>query len=200
MRFAFVDSWRHRWPVDTLCRVMRVSTRGYRSWRARPISNRARTDVRVLAHIREQYRLSLGSYGRPRMTMELKEAGLDVGERRVGRLMRINKIKPVRTRRHKVTTDSNHLLGVAANWLDGDFAATAPNQKWAEQAKVPAMPRIAGKRSGGWRHHLCLDARRLALPCGHPRSVQPPCCGLGSQRSHEERSGNQGAGYGRTLA
>ena len=48
--------------------------------------------------------------------MELKEAGLDVGERRVGRLMRINKIKPVRTRRHKVTTDSNHHLGVAANW------------------------------------------------------------------------------------
>ncbi len=85
----------------------------------------------VLAHIREQYSLSLGSYGRPRMTMELKEAGLAVGERRVGRLMRLNGIKPVRTRRHKVTTDSNHHLGVAANWLDGDFVAAAPNQKWA---------------------------------------------------------------------
>ena len=46
--------------------------------------------MRVLAHIREQYSLSLGSYGRPRMTMELKEAGLTVGERRVGRLMKIN--------------------------------------------------------------------------------------------------------------
>jgi hypothetical protein len=40
--------------------------------------------MKVLAHIREQYRLSLGSYGRPRMTMELKEVGLDVGERRMG--------------------------------------------------------------------------------------------------------------------
>ena len=75
---------------------------------------------------REQYSLSLGSYGRPRMTMELKEAGLDVGERRVGRLMRINGIKPVRTRKQKVTTDSHHRLGVAANWLDGDFPADAP--------------------------------------------------------------------------
>lgn len=54
--------------------------------------------MKVLAHIREQYRLSLGRYGRPRMTMELKEVGLDVGERRVGRLMKINGIKPVRTR------------------------------------------------------------------------------------------------------
>jgi len=62
------------------------------------------------AFIREQYSLSLGSYGRPRMTMELKEAGLDVGERRVGRLMKINGIKPVRTRKHKVTSDSNHRL------------------------------------------------------------------------------------------
>ena len=70
-------------------------------------------DMKMLAHIKDQYNLSLGSYGRPRMTMELKEAGLDVGERRVGRLMRINGIRPVRTRRHKVTTNSNHSLGIA---------------------------------------------------------------------------------------
>lgn len=39
------------------------------------------------------------------------EAGLDVGERRVGRLMKDNGIRPVRTRRHKVTTDSHHQSG-----------------------------------------------------------------------------------------
>jgi len=52
---------------------------------------------------REHYSLSLGSYGRPKMTMELKEIGLEVGERRVGRLMKMNGIKPVRTCKHKVT-------------------------------------------------------------------------------------------------
>ena len=126
-----MESWRHLWPVEAICRVMRVSTRGYRSWRSRPMSQRDRTDMKVLAHIREQSSLSLGSYGRPRMTMELKEVGLDVGERRVGRLMRINGIKPVRTRKHKVTTNSNHHLGIAANVLDGDFLADGPNRKWA---------------------------------------------------------------------
>ena len=40
----------------------------------------------ILAHIREQYRLSLDSYGRPRMTEELNELGLQVGQRHVGRL------------------------------------------------------------------------------------------------------------------
>jgi len=59
----------------------------------------------------------------------LKEVGLDVGERRDGRLMKINGIKPVRTRKHKVTTDSQHRLDVAANWLDGDFAADVPKRK-----------------------------------------------------------------------
>ena len=44
------------------------------------------------AHIKEQSRLSLGSYGRPRMTEELKELGVDVGHWRVGRLMRENGI------------------------------------------------------------------------------------------------------------
>lgn len=39
-------------------------------------------------------------------------------------------IRPVRTRKHKVTTDSHHRLGVAANWLDGDSAPVHPLQ-WA---------------------------------------------------------------------
>ena len=63
--------------------------------------------------------------------MELKEAGLAVGERRVGRLMKLGGIKPVRTRKHKITTNSNHSLGIIGNVLDGDFTADAPNRKWA---------------------------------------------------------------------
>jgi putative transposase len=131
MRFAFLKEWRHIWRVEKICRVMQVTARGFRKWLTRPMSIRQHGDMKVLAHIREKYVLSLGSYGRPRMTMELKDAGLDVGERRVGRLMRNNGIKPVRMRKHKVTTNSNHSLGIVANVLDGDFAAAAPNRKWA---------------------------------------------------------------------
>jgi transposase InsO family protein len=65
------------------------------------------------------------------MTEELKEIGLDVGHRRVGHLMRQNGISGVRTRKHKVMTDSDHRFNIAANLLDRDFCAYAPNQKWA---------------------------------------------------------------------
>jgi transposase InsO family protein len=84
----------------------------------------------LLAHIREQHRLSLNSYGRPRMTEELKELGLNVGHRRIGRLMRQNGISVIRTRKHKVTTDSNHKFNIAPNLLNRNFEADRPNQKW----------------------------------------------------------------------
>lgn len=45
--------------------------------------------------------------------------------------MRQNGILVVRTRKHKVTTDSDHKFDIAPNMLDRDFMANAPNQKWA---------------------------------------------------------------------
>jgi len=130
MRFAFVEKHRNSVPTDRLCRIMDVTPRGYRAWRSRPASRRQREDLVLLAHIREQHRLSLNSYGRPRMTEELKELGLDVGHRRVGRLMRQNGISVVRTHKYKVTTDSNHKFNIAPNLLNRNFLADRRNQKW----------------------------------------------------------------------
>jgi len=131
MRFAFIDAWKEEWPVELLCKVMQVTSRGFRAWRVRPMSQRQRDDMVILAHIREQHRLNLESYGRPRMTEELQEEGLNVGHRRVGRLMRENGIKIIRAQKYKATTDSNYTFNIAPNLLDQDFSATGPNQKWA---------------------------------------------------------------------
>jgi putative transposase len=128
VRFAFIDTWKKVWSIEFLCRVLQVTSRGFRAWKARPISQRQRDDMVLIAHIREQHRLSLQSYGRPRMTEELRDRGLDVGQRRVGRLMRENAIKVVRTRKHKVKTDSNHTFSIAPNLLDQDFSTSGPNK------------------------------------------------------------------------
>ena len=72
-RFAFIETWRNVWPIEQMCRVLKVTSRGYRAWRSRPMNKRQRRDLVILAHIREQHGLALGSYGRPRMTEELKE-------------------------------------------------------------------------------------------------------------------------------
>lgn len=65
------------------------------------------------------------------MTEELRELGLDVGHRRVGRLMRMNSISVKRSKKFKATTDSNHSFSIASNLLDRDFSADRPNLKWA---------------------------------------------------------------------
>jgi len=57
-----------------------------------------------------------------------KQVADDLG---VGRLMRQNGISVVRTRKHRVTTDSNHKFNIAPNLLDRDFVAEHPNRKWA---------------------------------------------------------------------
>lgn len=86
VRFRFVEKHIGAFPTERLCQVMNVSPRGLRANRCR----RQHLDMVVLVHIQEQSRLSLGSHGRPRMTEELKEGGVDVGHRRVGRVRREN--------------------------------------------------------------------------------------------------------------
>lgn len=88
MRFGFIEEHRASFPAHRLCSVVGVSTSGLRAFRSRSASRRQRSDLVTFAHIKEQSRLSLGSCGRLRITEELKEIGLDVGHRRVGRLMR----------------------------------------------------------------------------------------------------------------
>ena len=108
-----------------------VGMRGLHAFRSRPARRRQRSDMVKLAYIKEQSRFSLGSYGRPRMTEELKDIGLNVGHRRVWRLMRQNGMSVVRTHKYKATTDSNHKFNIAPNLLDHNFSADQPNQKWA---------------------------------------------------------------------
>lgn len=119
MRFRFIEDHREAFPIDRLCRVMNLSPRGLRAFRNRPASRRQRMDMVVLAHIKEQSRLSLGSYGRPKMTEELKEVGVNLGHRRVGRLMRENGIVVERTRKFKVDEGQEMIRGVISPTRDG---------------------------------------------------------------------------------
>ena len=131
MRFGLIDAAKEEFPVRRLCKVLEVSQSGYFAWRSRPASPRQREDLVLLAHVRSAFALSNGTYGSPRMTRELQDAGLAVGRRRTARLMRENGLKARQTRRFKRTTDSHHGFPIAPNLLEQDFSAIRPNQKWA---------------------------------------------------------------------
>ena len=131
MRFAFIDGCKEVWPVELLCRIRQVTSRRFRAWPIRPMRQRQRDDKVLWAHIHEQHRLSLQSYGRAWTTEELQDLGLNVAHGRVGRLMCENGIKVIRSQKYKGKTDCNHTVNIVPNLLGQDFSATGPNQKWA---------------------------------------------------------------------
>ena len=131
MRFRFIEEQGRDFPTNRLCQVLDVSGRGLGAYRNRPSSQRQRTGMVALAHIKEQSRLSLGRYGRPRMTQELKARGLNIGHARVGGRMRENGIQAELSRKYKVATDGSHTFNIAPSLLNRDCRAIPPNQKWA---------------------------------------------------------------------
>lgn len=186
MRFQFIADYRGELSRSRLCRLMGVTDRGLRAWKCRLPSLRQRHDMVILAHIREQHRLSLGSYGRPRMTEELNELGIRVGQRRVGRLMRQNGIRVVRSCKFKRTTDSDHAFNIAPNLLQQDFTASAPNEKWAGDITyvwtregwvyLAVIIDLYSRRVVGWaisnrmKQDLAIRALNMAISLRRPAS------------------------------
>ena len=136
MRFAFIDRRREEFEVERMCEMLGVSRSGYYAWRDRRDRRepcvRQQRRVELTGRIRQVHQHSRGTYGSPRVTVELNDAGVEVCENTVARYMRDAGIC-VQPRRSYVprTTDSDHGHPVAANLLARDFAASAPNRKWA---------------------------------------------------------------------
>lgn len=130
MKFRLIDASKASLPVERMCDLLDVSVSGYYTWKGRGSSRRQLDDMIYLAHIREHFELSNGTYGYPRMHAELVEEGLCIGKHRVARLMGENGLKALQKRRFKRTTDSHHHHPIAPNVLDQDFTCDKSDQKW----------------------------------------------------------------------
>jgi putative transposase len=69
-------------------------------------------------------------YGSPRIHEDLIEQEEHVSRKRVIRLMQEERLEARARQRFKCTTMSEHDQPVAANLLDQQFEAAAPNQRW----------------------------------------------------------------------
>jgi len=130
MRFRLIDAKKAALPINRMCALLDVSVSGYYAWRRRGASQRQLDDMVWLAHIRARFAASNGTYGSPRMHVDLREDGLSIGRHRTARLMRDNALKANQKRRFQKTTDSNHGGPIAANLLDQDFTCEQPDRKW----------------------------------------------------------------------
>lgn len=114
-----------------MCQVLKVHRSGYYAWLQRPISKRQQENEHFKKKIQVIYKESKQRYGSPKIAKELKAQGIQVSRPRVARLMRQEGLQSNIQKQYKVaTTDSKHTYAVAPNYLNRNFRAEKPGQKW----------------------------------------------------------------------
>jgi len=185
VKFSFLRDHLQEYPVGICCDVLEVSRSGYYAWRRRPPSARQQRRRRLAERIAEVHRANRGVYGSPRVYQVLKAAGQGVCENTVAKIMREQGLQAKRARRFLPrTTDSDHGNPVAANLLDRDFTAAAPNRRWVTDITyvatgegwlyVAAVLDLYSRKIVGWsmQDHLgwelAGDALRMGLSGRRP--------------------------------
>jgi transposase InsO family protein len=167
-------------PLERLCRLTHVSRAGYYRWlEATPAVDH---DLDLRDEI-QRIALECPSYGRPRITAELKRRGWEVGPKRVRRIMREDNLLCLRRRKFVVTTNSNHSRPIYPN-MAREMVLTGINQLWVadityirletEFVYLAVILDAFSRRVVGWalddslQDELTLTALRMALNCRAP--------------------------------
>lgn len=184
MIYVFIDQLRHEYPVIRLCHILGVSKSGYYAWRARPVSQHAREDGELTQAIAACYQQSRETYGSPRVQVCLQRQGHRCSRKRVARLMRQQGWYARQHRKQAHTTRQDPEHQKAANVLDRDFEASAPNCKWVTDVtaiwtqegwlSLAGVLDLYSRSLVGWAmaatqdEELVQHALRMALQHRHP--------------------------------
>ena len=169
-----------------MCRLLEVSTSGYYAWLKRRPSLRSLEDAILLEKIRWFHLRSRGTYGVPRIHLDLREDGVQVGRKRVARLMQAAGLQGVSRRKYTRTTVRRPGARPAPDLVNRDFAAVRPVRLWV--ADITYICTWAGFfylavmnawswRIVGWsmanhlRTDLVIDALQMAVEQRRPEGV-----------------------------
>jgi len=202
MRYLCINRRRRQYPVNMMCRVLKVSRSGYYAWRVRPESQRAQTDRQLTRIIRRLHVESKGVYGSRKLTADLQDEGYQYGRHKVARLMHLAGLKGCPKRRFRVTTIRDPSHPVAENLLEQDFRAAAPNQRWASDITyiltnqgylyLAVVMDLFSRRIVGWsmsrwiNRHLVMDALTMAIGSRRPEGVLIHHSDRGSQYTSDD--------------
>ncbi|AKD02118.1 integrase [Pontibacter korlensis] len=157
-----------------MCKVLRVSSSGFYYWLKHPVGLRELREERLVAQIRQVHEQSRGRYGSPRISFELKEQGIQASRPRIARLMRKHQIQSIVRKKYRInTTDSNHSLTVAENYLNRDFTAARPAEKWVSDITyirteegwlyLTAVLDLADRKAVGWALSQTMEAEATTV-------------------------------------
>jgi len=129
---GFIASQReeHGVPYAAGCRALGVSQAWFYKWRYGDASPRHARRATLQAEIARLFAQHRGTYGSPRITADLRDAGWRVGENTVAAIMAGLGLVARRRRRRKQTTRQGRGRWRAPDLIGRQFAAEALNRKW----------------------------------------------------------------------
>ena len=129
--FRFIAAKKTEHSIQIMCRVLEVSRSGYHAWAIREPSSRTVSDQLLTGRIAGIHKQSGETYGSPRVHAELRLAdSVQVGRKRVERLMRTAGLSGQLNRRRGRTTISVPGVRTAPDLVERDFNPTAVNRLW----------------------------------------------------------------------
>lgn len=175
MKYAFIREQRSQHALTRLCSALGVSRSGFYDWLKREPSPRTKANAVLCTEMRQIHREVYRSYGSPRMHVELLNRGYTVSRGRVERLMRAHGIRAERSYRHRRSRRHREVQPAEPNYLDRQFHAAGPNQKWVSDITfietrqgwlyLAVVLDLYSRAVVGWsmRHRLTADLVREAL-------------------------------------
>ena len=128
MKYAWIKQHMSEFPVESMCRFLRVSRSAYYAWLQRAQTAGEKEDAELTDIIQSVFNKSRATYGTRRIKKELGDRNRLVSRRRIGRLMRAADLVCKTKRKFKATTNSKHDQPIAPNHLDRQFTVEQPNQ------------------------------------------------------------------------
>ena len=117
-------------PIEKMCKALKVCRSSYYYWLKRKASKRDIEKRDLSEKIRMIYYKSKRIYGSPRITMALCNEGIIVSRQRVARLMKEMSLRSIIRKKFVVTTDSKHNYPVVKNKLNRNFQVDGTGKVW----------------------------------------------------------------------
>lgn len=174
----------HKFPVEKMCKLLRVGRNGYENWLLGKQGKRAQRRSFLLFNIKKVYTWSKGRYGAPRITDELKAQGINASRPLVSKLMKKAGLKSKVRKKYKVTTDSSHNYPISPNLLKQHFLTTKANQVWVSDITyvrtsqgwlyLTVIIDLYDRKIVGWSTSSRLSTRSTIIPAWNMAILNRP--------------------------
>jgi putative transposase len=184
-----MNTLKAEYQVEELAQALEVTSSGFYAHQHKPRGARRQQDRKLLEKLEPIFQESRRTYGSPRLCAALRRQGDRCGKNRIARLMRQNGLRAKQKRRFVPrTTQSDHDLPIAPNWLAQVPTPTRPNQVWVVDITYLATAEgwiylavildAFSRKVVGWATAMSLETSLVTEALERARRRRAPCPGL----------------------